>query len=363
MAIKKTILCQPHYRTDGPSNTQILLSKSISPTKLLTIISNDDFEEVTHEWAHGYLGNRYEKICLLGGSGDKGRDIAAYKNFKDEVWDNYQCKHYNHPLSPSDVWVEMGKLCYYCFIKELTIPKKYFFVSPLGVGSKLHDLLKHPQELLDGLKSNWDKHCKKHITSSKDILMEGDFEKYINSFDFTIFEYIDPQEFVEQFKQTPYFYYRFGSMNKPRPIPKLAPEDIQSFESIYIKKLLEAYSDHLKLHLDDVKKLNKYTELKKDFDRQRNYYFCAESLKEFSRDISDPDIKLFDNLKEEIYDGIINTIESDATNGFERLRNVLKRATEIQITNNQLVNDLKIIDRYGICHHLANEKPDVKWKR
>ena len=62
-------------------------------------------------------------------------------------------------------------------------------------------------------------------------------------------------------------------------------------------------------------------------------------------------------------DGIINTIDEDAKDGFERLRKVLDRATSLQITDNPLVGSSNINDRKGICHHLANEKDEVRWTR
>ena len=55
--------------------------------------------------------------------------------------------------------------------------------------------------------------------------------------------------------------------------------------------------------------------------------------------------------------------EEDAENGFLRLKKVLDRATDLEITNNPLMSSVKVNDRKGICHHLANERDDVKWKK
>ena len=60
---------------------------------------------------------------------------------------------------------------------------------------------------------------------------------------------------------------------------------------------------------------------------------------------------------------MINTIEEDADNGFLRLKKVLQRATDLEITNNPLISSVKTKDKIGICHHLANERDDVKWKK
>ncbi|MCB4791972.1 MAG: restriction endonuclease [Elusimicrobia bacterium] len=352
---------KPNYRIDL-SNAQIL-SKPLPPLKLLKVIDEDSFEEIVHEWAFGYLKTKYEKVYHLGGSGDKGRDIAAYSDYKNDIWDNYQCKHYDRKLGLPDILLEIGKLCYYCFNKELTIPNKYYFVSPLGVGTKAHDLLKKPEGLKQTLINDWDKNCKNKIKTDKKIDLDKNFRQYIDNFSFSIFDYIEPLEFVEQYKTTCYFTSRFGGFAKTRPLPQPAPQEIQDIESVYIRKILEAYSEYLKQDIENTKKLDAYPDLKNNFNRQREYFFCAESLKAFSRDINDPDFKHFENLKNEIYSGIINTIEEDAENGFVRLKKVLDRADALQITNNPLMSEVKLDDRKGICHHLANERDDIKWKK
>lgn len=61
---------------------------------------------------------KYLTVRRFGGSGDLGVDISGFcsdKGFNGE-WDNYQCKRYDHPLRPSDIWVEIGKIIYYSYI-------------------------------------------------------------------------------------------------------------------------------------------------------------------------------------------------------------------------------------------------------
>jgi len=152
-------------------------------------------------------------------------------------------------------------------------------------------------------------------------------------------------------------------LKKARPLPKVTPSEIQKKESIYIGKILAAYSEYLKSNISSALELDKYPKLREDFERHRKTFFSAESLKEFSRDINDSDSKYFEEFKEEVFDGIINTIDEDAKDGFERLRKVLDRATSLQITDNPLVGSSNINDRKGICHHLANEKDEVRWTR
>ena len=109
--------------------------------------------------------------------------------------------------------------------------------------------------------------------------------------------------------------------------------------------------------------LRKHPELKIHFERQRRDFFSAEWLKAFSREIYEPELPVFEQLKEEIYDGIIETIEEDAKNGFERLNKVLQRASGITSISSPLNEYTLIKDKKGICHHLANEREDVTWRR
>lgn len=67
----------------------------------------------------------------------------------------------------------------------------------------------------------------KKITKLEDVLLEGEFKEYIESFDFSIFDSIEPNDLIEQYMQTPYFSFRFGGgLHKPRPIADAPPENI-----------------------------------------------------------------------------------------------------------------------------------------
>ena len=81
--------------------------------------SPDDWEDFIEEWCTSLTG-AYVKVRRFGGSGDLGVDIAGFTSESgfQEVWDNHQCKRYDHPLRPSDIWVEIGKIVYYSYKKE-----------------------------------------------------------------------------------------------------------------------------------------------------------------------------------------------------------------------------------------------------
>lgn len=153
------------------TNQDVSFGSSIDPLKRMDIFSPDDFELFIELWVTETLIEKYQKIVRCGGAGDMGRDVIAYIKSDDNTavsWDNYQCKHYGSPLTPSNIWIEIGKLCYFTYIGRYSIPQKYYFVCQKGVGNTLNTLLEKPEELKSEFISGWDKYCKEKI--SKKIL-------------------------------------------------------------------------------------------------------------------------------------------------------------------------------------------------
>lgn len=339
------------------SNEQILSGMYMPPLNRVEQFSPDEYEDFILEWAEGYLKNQgtYEGVRKSGGAGDKGRDIIAYIKYPDE-WDNYQCKHYESPLVPTDIYVELGKLCYYTFQKDFTIPRSYYFVSPKGIGSKLGELLESPEELKRELINNWDRYCKKKVTSTQEIDLTGNFLDYINQFDFSIFKAKQPLEIIMEHRKTIWYLHRFGGeIPKSRPPHNTPPDQIDETETKYIAKLLAAYSDHKKQSIDDLQKLSSFSDLKSHFNNQREDFYRAESLKQFSRD-SLPDDGGFESLKDQIYRGIRDVCFSyPHPDAYIRVIKVTNNAKLLPITNNLLTKCMDVSDKSGICHHLANE--------
>lgn len=341
------------------SNADLLLGKPLEPIKRLQVISPGDFEDLVREWASGYLKQNYIKVKRCGGAGDMGRDVIAYvenDNKQKIIWDNYQCKYYSVPLSPSQIWIELGKLCYYTFNKEFSIPRKYYFVTSKGVSTTLTNLIDKPDLLKKKLIEVWDSKCTNQITNTKKVKLEGKLLEFVNNFDFSIIDDVDPQELIEQHSQTKYFFYRFGGIHKTRSETIKPPTEINAGEVVYVQKLLEAYTDASKKSISNVTELTKYNEYTDHFFRQRKCFYSAESLMRFERDIMPPGTNAFEELKEEVYDGIIDIIDSKFEDGFKRVKEVTKVARTLQTPSYPLINSLKGNDLAGMCHHLVNEK-------
>ena len=344
------------------TNQQILygMAPTIPAVDLIKLFSDSEFEDFIEEWASAYLKERvgYIKVYRNAGAGDKGRDIIANASDTGEIWDCYQCKHYKNPLTPSDIWVEFGKLCYYTYINDYPIPRKYIFATSAGIGSKLKDFISKPKVLRDELIKIWDKKCREGITDTKNIDLTGAFRKYVEEFDFSIVSFLEPREIVEQHRLTPYYIMRFGGgFNKFRNEPE-TPSEIQNSELVYIEKLMSAYRDDSKKSFKETIDLN--AKYQRHLSRERIHYHKALSLATFERDTLPEGIKAFEKLKRTVYNGIINTVVSPFDSGFIRINETTKVARSLQLSGNPLTSLIEDDDRHGICHHLANDN-EIDW--
>ncbi|MDU1350601.1 ABC-three component system protein [uncultured Clostridium sp.] len=342
-----------------PENSDIVFGVSIPPIKRLKTFSDEEFEEMVTEWAYDYLQHKYVSVYRHGGAGDKGRDVVGFLDEQGMRIDIYQCKHYDSPLAPSQYWIEFGKLCYYTYIKDYVIPQNYYVVASQGVGQKLKGYIDNPKSINIDLVENWDKYCKTNITDTKEISLDEPFITYIKNFDFSIVRYIDPIVLIDQYSETKWYKYRFGGGLKKRPKAKKPPETIEEDESklLYIKELLKAYSEYTNGKIDNLENLKSASMLYNHFARQREDYYSAQSLKRFSRDefVDEP----YEDAKDEVYRGVIDTSLRRYDNGFVRLNDTLSEARKIPLDIVELGQVLPS-DKCGMCHELVNEEK-LKW--
>ena len=250
----------------------------IDPVRRLSIFDPNEFEIFVLQWASEYLSKNYYQVQSRGGSGDKGRDIVAWIDPPDlspRKWDNYQCKHYKDPLTPSDFWVEFGKLCYYTYHKDFTIPEKYYIVTAKGIGTTLQDFIDSPKLINHELIENWRKYCQNSITKRSEILLEGEFRLYIEEFDFSIVRSLLPNELIDQHYHTKYHSYVFGTQLKSRSKPQLPPEAISNNEIKYVQNIFDAFSDHLKLEIQNREEFAHKDYLINAFDHARESFYSA----------------------------------------------------------------------------------------
>ena len=320
---------------------------------IVEVFSPDEWEYFIEEWATS-LGTAYPKIRRFGGSGDMGIDVACFCTDQGfgGGWDNYQCKRYDHPLRPGDIWVEVGKIIYYSFIGEYTPPRKHYFCASQGISTALEKLLNDTTKLKNKCKEEWDDKCANKITLTKSIPLSGKLLEYFDDFDFSIFSSKSVLELVQGHSSTQFHAIRFGGGLPPRPLHQAPPSQPQTHESRYIRQLLDAYADHVGSDFADIDSLSTHANLTTDFRRQRERFYYAEALRNFARDTV-PD-GTFAQLQEEIYQGVVDICESSYLNGFDRMKAAVSQAALITSTANPLSPATTVHDRQGICHQLAN---------
>lgn len=340
----------------GPATAdQVLNGMNIPAQQQILLYSNKDWELFIHEWAHFCLKNKYVQVLRFGGAGDHGIDIAGFETDKkfEGVWDNYQCKHYDHALYPKDAWPEIGKVLWYTFKKQYSVPRKYFFVAPHGVGTTLAGYLTNATQLKQAVIENWDKQIGSKITDKAKITLEDAFFDHVINFDYSIFDTKSGLQVVEDHKGCGYHAVRFGGGLPDRPVSEKPPAQPAPMESRYVSQLFTAYGDHLKMPIHNVQGLKKSPKLEEHFGRQREAFYHAESLRVFARDTVPTGT--FESLQEEIYSGVIDVHDDDHVDGYKRVLSVTKAARDLHLTSNALLARSKPIDRDGICHQLANE--------
>ncbi len=239
------------------------------------------------------------------------------------------------------------------------VPRRYYFVSPWGAGTKLSRLLANAAKLREELVENWDKHVKTAITKTQEVALDTTLRAYVDSFDFTIFDAKTALQLIDDHRMTPVHAARFGGGLPPRPVGGKAPVAVAPSESRYVTQLLGAYGEHTSTTLTDPSAIS-LPKLRDHFFRQREAFYEAEALRVFARDTVPTGT--FESLQNDIYDGVIDTHDGSHADGYEKVRAVTKAAQELQITANALIASTNPKDRHGICHQLVNNEC-LWWKK
>lgn len=320
--------------------------------------SDSEWEEFSEEYAYSLEGS-YHKVQRFGGAGDKGLDVACFikDHTFDSGWDNYQCKFYNHSLRPGDVWLEFGKVIVYSHRGDYPAPNKYFFVAPQGVGTSLAMLIAKPDELKEEVRKNWADKIATKISTTFDAPLTDELLDYFEAFDFSIFDSISVLDMVASHAKTPFHAVRFGGGLPPRPEVEPPPGLADSKERLYIQQILLAVGDKEKVKVDDAW-LDANDPYKKNLQRQRERFYSAESLRNFSRDNVPPGT--YENLQEDIYQGVVDICEMSYLDGFERMTATVNHSSKLTFEASPLRSVTRLKDKQGVCHQLVNEKK-LKW--
>ncbi len=348
---------------EAPRDTSRIFDVSINPLDRLRTIEAGEFEDIVCQWASGYLANsqHYKNVAQMGGSKDSGRDIVAYLDDTMQTFDIFQCKRYKEPLSPSVYMSEFGKLCYYTMIGKYNKPRKYFIVASNGIGQDLRELVEHPKTINTQLIATWDKYCKpKRKIMADGLPLTDQLKDYVANFDFSIVSEVSPPTLLEQFAKTSWYKYHFGGGLRQRPRVQKPKDELESDEVTmeYVCQLMQVYSQHEDKTITDIETLKTVKKLHGHFKRQRESFHNARALQRFTRDefIND---EVYDDLKNQVYHGVINTCEAIFDEDLDRVDSTIERAQLLPIKTSEL-SDITILEKSGMCHDLVNDG-EMRW--
>lgn len=317
------------------------------PAQRVYFYSPDDWEIFIAEWATG-VAVSYWQIKQLGGPGDRGVDVAAFKSDRgfEGAWDCFQAKHYAKSLTLSDAFPEMLKIfrgvaeSFYC------LPDRYVFVAPKGCGPSLNRLLSKPT----ALKAKFLKLLDDEDPSPR--LYEKSIRQLAESSDFSIFQSLELNEMLDLHRTTPYYVARFGTSLPARPPVGQTPATPTAGEATYVKKLVDAYHEQDPATCSDADSAAGHAKHSPHLLRQREAFYSAEALRLYARD-SVPD-GTYEILQDDVYTGVVDTAEASHPSGLDRLRAVLSQSGQLDLGAHTLISMSNLKDRQGICHQLAN---------
>jgi hypothetical protein len=344
------------------ANARLLGVGAGLPTDPLDRLANFSplaFERFTLEWAEGYLRKSLpgvNQVQQRGGAGDKGRDIVVWldpPSVEPRRWHLYQCKHYSSRLGAGDAAAEIAKVLHHTFTGVYHAPLEYWFVTHLGVTGPLQDLLDKPSDLRSFILTNWTDYCAGAI-GKKTVALTAKFKQHIEAFDFSIFRAKQPLEIIQEHAKTGFHLTVFGAPLINRPPPPKPPSTVAPDENIYVSQLFALVAEALGTSVAAIEDFIHDSVLYGLFDRSRISFYSAEGLKELARDQM-ADVKYFEALLEDFFNGLFHTFNPAGQTGLQRLRATINAAQSLQLGAQALAPHTTPLDREGVCHHLTNE--------
>jgi len=319
------------------------------PLKVVSLMDPYDFENFIAEWL---FSKNYSKIGRIGSSGDMGRDVIA--TCPKRGLDYYQCKHTSTVFN--DVGIEILKIIVYVGTGKIPCPSNYYFVCSRGMANKWINGIDKKE--LKNIWINWlDDSTSREVSDLKKSDLQ--LEQHIENFDFNSVDYIPIETVIDEHISGKYGQFRFGpkcAINRKTP-----EKSIRNDEETYVNQLLNVYSQkELKeINASNISDFELYSD---DLYHQRVYYYSADSVREQIQNIF-TDSNEFDILKEEVYEGVRETLLMDHENNWKRLLSTLSQASQISVQRSKLSSMYNLIgnqDKKGICHMLVNEGR-IKW--
>lgn len=335
---------------------------------ILKTMHEETYEELVTAWAFWCLKedgkSKYEDVLHIGGAGDKGVDVIAYTDQTTKRCDIYQCKHYNHPINRSDIIGEIGKFLFFMWKNEIAIPESYYLMGPEGLSGQFTHVYTDPEKLKKAVQDSWAKDIAGHIEKGKAHLLEGELKNFVESFDYTKFKVYSVNRFLKDLLECEkrYVYFQYFGFHKEymHRIKKPAPTELDEYERKYIGYLLDAYND-----VDGVTGINEETVKSSEFaghyNRARDEFWLAESVKKMEEENRPGDTDEFEELKDDMEDFVADTYEQKYNDANQRMRAVTDKSTSMPKKDRIISSELGARELKGVCFQLSNEDRLI-WK-
>lgn len=298
-------------------------------------------------------GTRYVTVKQMGGAGDGGRDVEArlVARLERHRWDLYQAKHYDHPLSPTDVFKELVKVFKNVDNGTYPEPRAYYLCAPQGVGPDLHNLLADASKFKRRFLADWE--GEKTGLQGRGDELTASVRAIVENFDFESIVECQTRTLLEWHALDRKAHFELFGIEPERGDDPLAPVAPDTREQVYIDQLLRVYSElaGTDLTLDELMQ----SDHGDHFQSHRVTFYCAEGLKTFSRDLYGEEE--FNSLLDMVHAGIRSKVTSPRhRSGLDRLEAGTDGAQALTVNDSVLAPKLRPGDLPGTCHHLANAK-------
>lgn len=303
----------------------------------------------------------YRDHDSYGGSGDKGRDVAAFLTDRrhEGEWHNFQCKHYRRPLGPDYILLELGKTFYHASEGAFILPSRYVFVVPGNLSAPARELFDHKSRMKQAFVEGWDAHCSKKIVKGVTVPFSDTIRTLVESFDFDCVVAWESSKIMTLPNVTYAAAKAFG--DDPGDAPQGAvPETVDLQSEHYGEQLRMVYSENDGREYADAAAILTHEEHGEDFQMHRRRYFDAV---EFERFFSDKvGRETVDEYRDNLQSAVHEAYRSGA--GLSRVRAVMDAAGSARVGG--------LFDRHsrvtarvrqGTCHVFANELSMPWWKK
>lgn len=354
------LLCEMQAPKAAAGASPTLAPPHISPQGYIRLYDDEEWEEFIREWVTA-LKAGYVQVKRFGGAGDRGADVAAFKSDRglEGPWDCYQGKHYGKALGFADAAPEILKVFRAVNGGHWTMPDSYQFLAPRGCSTQFNQLLSQPSKLRERFLSEL-QDPSKPLGNELAETERNAIVALASSTDFTMFKSVELLDALAQHKTTSFHSLRFGTPLAQRPAPAAPPSAVGPIETRYVEQLLDVYNERYPGQNIAPDTVSGHSEVGEHFQRQREAFYKAESLRVYARDSVPPGT--FDLLQEDIYNGVVEIVDDTHPDGYARLTKVLSHAVTLALDHHTLIAVSDLEDRKGICHQLANADR-VTWVR